>query len=361
MIKILHFKVGKGNCCVVETEKFVMAIDLHGNDEKSAYELVSPFFRKEGKKNCLDVLVVTHGDKDHCGGYNKFQEEIDAGNLIIGKIIHQDYNRIENDDDDWSDDYECLQDEIDRREKIEDAKFGDLVYAPKNGDDVSIVMDGVFYPDDLEFDVLSPYEGDNENTEYDVNDLSLVFRLNFPELESMLFTGDSSYKYWIDQIKPNLNDEDAKSKYLIVSHHGSFTFFGKDRDEVRNADPYPDNYDALDKIEPEELIISASDKFPLNGDSKRDQPPHYAAYEWYHKWFRDNRSVKEKESHPKSWHYTSEGHICFEWDGVKWDLDENWTIEKEQAKNVKKLGEKHKEGELKAPGFIIPKTNYYAE
>lgn len=363
-MKIIHKEVGNGNCCVVEANNFVMVVDLHGDDDNSSYDLVSPHFRNKGGKDCLDVLVVTHGDRDHCGGYKKFQEEMDADNLIIGKIIHQGYDRILSDDDDsWSEDYECLQNEINRREDVDNPEFGDLVEAPKAGDLIEDVLEGVDYPGDMLFDVLSPVEGDDEDSEYDVNDVSLVFRLDFDNLEGMLFAGDSSSKYWQEKILPNLEDDSAKSKYLLVAHHGSFTFFGDNRDDVRNADPEPDNYEALDEIEPKELIISANSKFPTNGDSSGDQPPHYAAYKWYHKWFRDNRGVKDKkdEPHPNSWHYTSDVNICIEESNNNWVVDKSWTLEKERSKSAKKLGHQHKKKALIAPELTIQKTRYYAD
>lgn len=340
MAKIfLFFNVGNGNCCVVEADNFVMAIDLKSTDEKTSYELVSPFFRKKDGKNCLDVLVVTHGDQDHCGGYAKFQEEIDSGNLIIGKIIHQGYDRIKSDSDDfWSDDYEILQKEINARSKKKEPKFGELVAKPKNGDNAATVLEGVTYPSDLEFDVISPFKGDNENSEYDVNDLSLVFRLNLKDLGGMLFAGDSSSRYWQDKIVPSLSKDQANAKYLAVAHHGSYSFFGETREEVRDADPEPDNYEALSKINPEELIISAASKFPTNGDSNGDQPPHYAAYKWYHKWFRDNRGVKPQkdEPHPKKWYYTSEGNICLEWVNDKWEIDKDWSYNAKKDSQTRK-------------------------
>jgi beta-lactamase superfamily II metal-dependent hydrolase len=337
--RIVHFNVGNGNCCVVEAEDFVMAIDLKNTDEKTSYEIVSPFFRDYNGKKCLDVLVITHGDKDHCEGYCKFQDEIDEGKLTIGKIIHQDYDRVKSESDpEWSKDYEILQKEINARSKKNESKFGELVAKPKNGDKVATVLEGVTYPSDLEFDVISPFEGDDENSDYDVNDLSLVFRLNLKDLGGMLFTGDSSSKYWQDKIVPSLDKEQGKAKYLVTAHHGSYSFFGKTRDEVRDADPEPDNYEALSKINPEELIISAASKFPTNGDSNGDQPPHYAAYKWYHKWFRDNRGVKPQkdEPHPNKWYYTSEGNICLEWENDKWAIDTDWSLKAKKHNQSRK-------------------------
>jgi beta-lactamase superfamily II metal-dependent hydrolase len=368
MKEIIHFKVGKGNCCVVKDDDFVMVIDITSTEEKESYEIVSPHFREKDGKDCIDVLVVTHNDKDHCGGFTTFKEKMDSGELIIGKIIHQDYDRTKSKkdcDSEYSDDYKKFQEEVDRREALTDAEFGDLVFAPKNGEEEDLILEGVNYPEDLNLLQLSPFEGDDETTDYDVNDLSLVFRLDFENLNGMLFCGDSSSKYWQDKVIPEYlqdNSEAAESEHCVVSHHGSYSFFGKDREKVRDADPEPDNYEALDYIEPDELIISAEMEFPTR-DKKRDNPPHYAAYKWYHKWFRDNRDVSENDQHPDNWHYTSNGNIQYKYENNEWSIVNNYVdeeLEEAEESSAKRLGELHKKGALGIlPGLSAPKTRYY--
>jgi len=67
MRTITHFTVGNGNCSVIEAEDFVMIVDLNKTEDKeSSYELLKPFFREKNGKDCIDVLYITHGDKDHC-------------------------------------------------------------------------------------------------------------------------------------------------------------------------------------------------------------------------------------------------------------------------------------------------------
>lgn len=369
MRKILHFKVGNGNCSLVKDDNFLMIVDLNSTSDQSSYDLLKPYFRKKNGIDCVDVLFITHGDGDHCSDFSKFKEKIDDGSLLIGKIIHQGYNRNKSkkdSDNNLPEDYKSLQKEIDRREKVKNPNFGDYVYAPKNGDQQSIILDGITYPSDLSLLMLSPFEGDDEKSTYDVNDLSLVFRLDFNNLGGMLYCGDSSSIYWQDKIIPDYlenNSNDAQSKYCIISHHGSFSFFGKTRDEVRTANPHPDNYEALDFIASKELVLSAISKFPLNGDSDQDDPPHYAAYKWYHKWFEENHGVKKDDKHPNLWHYTSEGNICLKYDNDEWILTDN-RDENENAKSesAKKLGEFHKKSSISIlPGLTAPRTNYHGD
>eukprot|EP01029_Cantina_marsupialis_P024138 TRINITY_DN6137_c0_g4_i1.p1 TRINITY_DN6137_c0_g4~~TRINITY_DN6137_c0_g4_i1.p1 ORF type:complete len:371 (+),score=58.71 TRINITY_DN6137_c0_g4_i1:589-1701(+) len=368
MKKITHFNVGNGSCCLVETTDFVMIVDLNKTEDKnSSYELLKPFFRKKDGKDCIDVLCITHGDEDHCLNYGKFQEEIDADNLVIGTIWHQGYDRTKVEKKkDLPEDYKILQKEIDRRMDVKNPDFGDLQIALRAGDVESEAFEGVDFPSDLTLKTISPIEGQDENSDYNHNDLSLVFNLNFDDLEGMLFTGDSSSKYWQDEIIPEYlgdNEGDAEAKYLVAAHHGSYSFFGKDRDEVREADPSPDNYEALDKIQSHELILSAEAKFPLDGDSPREDPPHYAAWKWYHKWFRENRNIKEDDKHPDCFHYTSEGNVRLEYKNKKWKWIKDWDHNEKdkKASEAKKMAAAQSAGALSIGSLKSKPTHYYGD
>lgn len=330
METITNFSVGNGNCSLIEGEGFVMIIDLnHTEDTESTYEMLKPFFRKRDGKDCIDVLCITHGDQDHCNGFHKFKEAIDNGELIIGSIWHQGYDRtlIEKKED-LCEDYLKLQKEIDRRKIFSSPSFGNIQKPLKSGNDTNEAFAGVVKPSVLGVKILSPFVGDDENSEYDHNDLSLVLNVEYRGL-NILYAGDSSAKYWQDRIIPELLDEQltsnwAEASILKISHHGSYTFFGSDRDAVRNANPFPDNYEALDRIDPNDLIISAKSRFPTSRDQSGDLPPHYAAYKWYHKWFRDSRSVSDDDKHPNSFRYTSEANVRLQYESDKWLWIKDW-------------------------------------
>lgn len=314
MKNIYHFPVGNGNCSVIELENFVMVVDLNKTeDAESTYEMLKPYFRKnDNDQYILDVLCITHGDEDHCLGFEKFKSEIDNENLIIGSIWHQGYDKTAvKDKKELSTDYLTLKKELDRREKIKNPKLGEYIEQPKTGNTESDLFNegDLAAPEELSLTVISPLSGDDESSNYDQNDLSIV--LNF-EIDgfSIIYAGDSTGKYWQDRIFPDFLDEKgnenkAKAETLVCAHHGSFSFFGSDRKAVREANPLPDNYDALDSINPKNMILSSGNKFP-GKDAHRDDPPHYAARKWYHKWFVDNRNVKEDDKHPDEFKYTSE-------------------------------------------------------
>jgi beta-lactamase superfamily II metal-dependent hydrolase len=369
--KLTHFKVGNGNCSIIEADDFLMVIDLNKTEDKdSSYNLLKPFFRQKGGKDTIDVLYITHGDEDHCLGFKKFKEEIDAGNLVIGTIWHQGYDREKNHDpekdSELPEDYLELNKEIKRRNDISDPEFGNIVKALKAKNNSTEAFDGIDKPDNLDVKVLSPFKGDDEDSIYNHNDLSLMINITF-EGKSTLYSGDTSSKYWQDKIIPDLLNKGeysnwGKANILEVGHHGSYDFFGESREDVRDSISDPDNYEALDKIEPDELIISSENKFPLSGDSNGDQPPHYAAWKWYHKWFRVNHNVDENDKHPSQFKYTSEGNIRLEYDGFHWIYIDNWD-HNEKVNQAKRIAEKMRNGgvSIGAGGMKSSNTQYYGE
>lgn len=334
-VSITNFSVGNGNCSIIEDDNFLMIIDLNKNEEsETSYDMLKPFFRKKDGKDCIDILCITHGDEDHCLDFKKFRKEIDNGTLIIGSIWHQGYDRTENEkEEDLPEDYLELRKEIKKREESENPEFGDIVEIPNASQTETDLFNGIDKPDELFLKILSPFDGDDASSEYDHNDLCIVFNLDFHG-KSLLYAADSSSKYWQNKIIPELLDDSdtkdfAESKVLIVSHHGSYTFFGENRDDVREADPEPDNYEALNRIAPDDLIISAKDKFPTSRDKSGEEPPHYSAYKWYHKWFRDNHSVLDDDKHPESFRYTSESNIRLEYRNNQWKWIEAWEPDSE--------------------------------
>jgi hypothetical protein len=357
----IHFKVGNGNCSVIQDENFVMIVDLnHGEEYESSYEMLQSFFRKQNGKDIIDVLCITHGDEDHCLNFGIFKEKIDAGELIIGSIWHQDFDRrINSKIKDLPKDYLALQNEIDRRKEVKNALFGDIQTPLKAKDTEVVAFSGLVKPFDLSLKVISPFKEDSGKEDYDHNDLSLVFKLELGGMD-ILFTADVSSRYWQDRIVPDLLDDLfyegwAKSQMLVASHHGSYDFFGLDRESVRDSDEYPENYEVLNKIFPTNLILSATTRFPINGDSSCDEPPHYAAWKWYHIWFRENRNVDEKDKHPKQFLYTADGNICIEYVENSWTLNTSYEIDNDEMDKVLDEANKIKQ-DLVAGSLIIGNT-----
>lgn len=334
-----------------------------GEESKTPLEMLSPFLPEESGALHLDVLCVTHGDEDHCGGFTELKEEIDEGRLVIGEIWHPNYDRTLVSDD-LPDDFLDLHDEILRRREVDTDEYGDAeipLTAWEDEEDAFVAMEK---PDGFSIKVLSPYIKDEGDSDWDVNDVSLVLNLEIKGL-NILFPGDSSAKTWRERIIPyTLSKEDmegwAEAEFLVASHHGSYSFFGEDRDAVREADPYPDNYEALDFIEPEHLIVLAEKHFPTSRDKSGQLPPHYAAYKWYHEWFQDNREVSEDDKHPEEFIYTADGHIRLEHGDDGWELVDDWSPDDDGGGNGGGSGDDGAKGFRYRPGPTRRRGDEYA-
>lgn len=325
---IRAFRVGNGNCVLVGAGTQTFLFDMAGrpstddDDGATAWDLVSPWLRTDAQgRKVLDVFFNSHGHTDHCGGFGKFKEELDAGRLVIGEIWHNGHDRL------WQEtradlesqgaaDYLALRDEIKRRETAA-ATFGNVVVALYAGNTDASCFSIATKPENFAFDVVNPTKETVGKKEKLTNDHSIVLRLRFSG-RAFLFAGDAESGSWQDSILKNaLWKTRVQSCVAFISHHGSYTFFGPNRDEVRDANPHPVNYSAMDAIQPFNLIVSACDRFPAK-DSSGDQPPHYAAYKWYKQWFVDNREVAFSVEHPDDWKYTFEGDVYLEHDGSQW-------------------------------------------
>jgi hypothetical protein len=84
---------------------------------------------------------------------------------------------------------------------------------------------------------------------------------------SVLLPGDSTVNQWRDRIVPNYDEELLEADVLVVSHHGSRTFFKKDKDD----DPYED---AIEAIAPNYTLISV-------GEDNDYDHPHVDALKLY--------------------------------------------------------------------------------
>ena len=332
---ITCFRVGNGNFTLIQIDGVNIVVDINGTkdeegeDGKTSLEILRPFLPEEGGTRKLDVLCITHGDKDHCGGFAEFKQEIDGGRLVVGEIWHSNYDRTSDTAEaELPKDYLALRAEILRRRRSGNSKYGDVEVPLSAWQDESAAFSAARRPDGFSMKVLSPYYKDKGDRDWEVNDVSLVLNIEALGI-NVLHPGDSSAKTWQERIIPYTLSKDemkewAQAEFLIASHHGSCTFFGKDRDTVRVADPYPDNYEALDYVAPEHLLVLAEKRFPTSSGENDERPPDDAAYKWYHKWFRDNRGVSVDVGHPEQFKYTAEGHIRLEHGEDGWDWVRGW-------------------------------------
>ena len=333
---ITFFAVGNGNFTLIQVDGVNVVVDINGTKEekgesgKTSLEILRPFLPREGGASRLDVLCITHGDRDHCGGFAEFKEEIDRGRLVVGEIWHSNYDRTSvTEASKLPPDYLALRTEILRRRRSGSPRYGDVEVPLTAWQDEGAAFSAARRPDGFSMKVLSPYYKDKGDKDWQVNDVSLVLNMEILGL-NVLHPGDSSAKTWQERIIPytlrrrGMGDW-ARAEILIASHHGSYSFFGENRDAVREANPHPDNYGALDYVGAGHLLVPAEKRFPTSRDKSGQEPPHYSAYKWYHRWFRDNRGVPESDPHPERFKYTAEGHVRLERGGDGWRWRDDWS------------------------------------
>ena len=220
--------IGQGDSILIETPTGLMLIDTGESDEEDA---LRQYLRKMGI-NTLSYLVLTHAHADHVGGADMILEEFKVEN-----IIYDNYNNSYG-----KKDFE----ELVRLINAEGANIID----PKQGEK--------FKMGDAEFTVLYATD-DSEDLGDDVNDYSIVLRLDYGE-SSFVFTGDATTSVEADIVE-TFSRFELDCDFLKSGHHGSTTSSGKK---------------FIDALTPETVAISC-------GAGNRYGHPHEAVLETYKK------------------------------------------------------------------------------
>lgn len=79
VLKVSLLKVGKADAIVVQLGTQTMVIDT--GEEEDGTELVK-FLEKQGVSK-VDILIITHFDKDHVGGADTLVEAIEIGEVLL--------------------------------------------------------------------------------------------------------------------------------------------------------------------------------------------------------------------------------------------------------------------------------------
>lgn len=186
-VEITVFSVGKADAILVRAEDSIMLIDC--GEMKNASYLLSEL-EKRGITH-LDILQITHFDKDHVGGAAQIAE-----NLEIDRIIYPDYEGTRPE-------YLLFMETIKDRKaagtvtEITELPFGSAALTVYPAED----------PDDLV----------DEDSEYD-NEMSLVTRMQYGD-NVFLFCGDAEKKRVKQMCK---SDTDWKCDWIKLPHHGKY-------------------------------------------------------------------------------------------------------------------------------------------
>jgi competence protein ComEC len=189
-LKVVFLDVGQGDSIYIQAPNGKQVLIDGGPDAGllSGLSSVMPFADRS-----LDMIIATHGDMDHIGGF-----PILIDNYKIGSILS---NGISSD----SEIYKSLE------EKVSKNKINKII--SKNG--MHIILDE---KENIYIDILSPYKDMNT---LDSNDASIVGKLVYGETSFML-TGDASL-YTENLMEWNEKDETLNSDILKLGHHGAKT------------------------------------------------------------------------------------------------------------------------------------------
>lgn len=192
-LKVSFLDVGQGDSTLISyLGDYQILIDGGPSGSKLISELskeISPLDRK------IEVVILTHPDKDHYEGLIDFLEKYETGLFLI------------NGSEDDAESYAQLKDVLEQKNiKTEKAAEGSDLQIGK------YLGMKFFNPDDV---------SDNKD---DKNNNSVVARLDFGD-NSFLFTGDAEFETEGDMLS---DGEDVDVDFLKVGHHGSKNATGVD-------------------------------------------------------------------------------------------------------------------------------------
>ena len=182
--------VGQADSILIETADGYMLIDAGENDSEEA---LRTYLRNMGIST-LKYLVLSHAHADHVGGADMVLNEFKVENIV--------YDNYES----------CYSSSLVSLINREGANIID----PKTKDK--------FNMGEAEFTVLFA-TNDNKDHGDDVNDYSIVLRMDFGE-SSFVFTGDATTAVE-STILDSFNKYELDCDFLKSGHHGSSTSSGK--------------------------------------------------------------------------------------------------------------------------------------
>ena len=219
-LKIYYLDVGQGDSSVIKTpNNKIIVVDGGGSSEweKSSYDigkkLTVPALQHLGIWK-IDTVIVSHIHDDHLGGVISILESYSVKQVMLP-------------DSDKYKEKEFASDNFERLKAICKNRKIPITYLKSNS---SIVVSK-----NVLLEVLAPEEPFIQNTDSDVNNNSMVFKLTYKDFDA-LFTGDIQ-----QEAEQRLLDKDIKCDVLKIAHHGS---------------PYSSILSFVELADPEVSIIS---------------------------------------------------------------------------------------------------------
>jgi competence protein ComEC len=202
-LEVNFLDVGQGDATLINYQnKYQILIDsgISGKNILDELQKVMP-----AQDHQIEIVIVTHYDKDHVGGMRAVLENYNV-KLFLDNGQFKDLEST------------TVVSDLIEKQKIEN-------YAIQENSKIKI-------GEDLLLDFFNP-----DGEDWEANDNSVVFRMDFGE-NSFLFTGDAGFKTENDMINDGHN---LDIDWLKVAHHGSKNSSGES---------------FLKKVTPEKAVIS---------------------------------------------------------------------------------------------------------
>jgi competence protein ComEC len=187
---IYFLDVGQGDSALIDSPNGIQVLIDAGRNEKALEEIqkILPFWDRH-----IDILILTHGDLDHIGGFFEILKSYEVDQVLRSKTkVTSKYEE------------ELLTIAEELGIEIKEISKGDKIILDQNA---NIYLD-IYSPD---FKIEDPSDR-NEN--------SLVFELIHGENE-ILFTGDATIETELELLQTF--ETQINSDILKVGHHGSKT------------------------------------------------------------------------------------------------------------------------------------------
>lgn len=279
-------------------------------------------------RDYFDVVIFTHGDKDHTEGSADFFEfdhaKIYQGNGRIKiNMLYVPAAMVLEKRDDLSEDYRVIQAEA--RYRLKEG-YGILVFSKpdklkerleKQGlsakdINASCIDAGKFVPqfsveeDGVEFFVHSPYRKHiDENETIERNEAAIILHATFKveNQETRFFMiGDSEYQVLeeiVDITEFHKNEKRLQWDIYNIPHHCSYLALNKSGEKgEKETIPTENVKKLLNYGNKGSILISSSN--PIGNDHEQIQPPHVQAYNCYKKSNTENdgRSIMVTMEYP---------------------------------------------------------------
>lgn len=206
-LKVAFFNVGQGDSIFIEDENSNQIL-IDGGDGQAILDKLGKFMPFYDRK--IELVVMTHPDKDHMGGLVEVLRYYEVGEILETGI-------------------QCDTAICEEWDKLIKEKSISVRYA-RFGQDIRLGRG-------IDIKVLYPFENVKGKEASDDNDSSVILKIFTPD-NSFLLMADAEFKLEKELLSRKIN---LNSKILKVSHHGS-----------KNAT----SNEFLQAVKPEKAIIS---------------------------------------------------------------------------------------------------------